>query len=341
MRQVGDDEAALDVLAERDQHRVVVALRDRRAQHVAEHHDLRVGVRDLDADRALARDRAEDAHLGALHRVGDVAGQVGDPLDLDARAELDLVAGDGRAAVEAGDRAVDVELGEHLLQRGDHLVVGLGVLQVRGALRQDRSASGSVYRPGAAGRARAGSAGRSAAGPARRLRPCAACAAAALAGASALRPRRVGDRPARSLGSRPSGRRAGGRRAVASASPPARRIDADPSSDARRLVRARPRTAPAGSAASALIGVAVTTRMPNAPTDEQQRHGEHRADRPRASGCAGQRSDRPPACSRAVRRCAGSRPTGRTGRAPRCVERERCRRSPGRAPPASGAWRSM
>ena len=144
--QVGDDEAALDVLAERDQHRVVVALRHRRAQHVAEHHDLGVGVRDLDADRGLARDRAEDPDVGALDRVGDVAGQVGDPLDLDARAELDLVAGDGRAAAEAGDRAVDVELGEHLLQRGDHLVVGPGVLQVRAALRQGVS-EGSVYMP--------------------------------------------------------------------------------------------------------------------------------------------------------------------------------------------------
>ena len=33
--------------------------------------------------------------------------QLGDLLDLDGRAELDLVAGDGRAAGEAGDLRVD------------------------------------------------------------------------------------------------------------------------------------------------------------------------------------------------------------------------------------------
>ena len=37
----------------------------------------------------------------------------GDPLDLDAGAELDLVAGHGRAAAEPGDLGVDLELVEH------------------------------------------------------------------------------------------------------------------------------------------------------------------------------------------------------------------------------------
>ncbi len=40
--------------------------------------------------------------------------QRGDPLDLDRRAELDLVPGDRRAAGEAGDLRVDLELLEHL-----------------------------------------------------------------------------------------------------------------------------------------------------------------------------------------------------------------------------------
>ena len=78
-----------------------------RAQHVAEAHDLPVGVRDLDADRGLAGDRREDPHVGARDGVGDVLGQRGDPLDLDRGAELDLVAGHGRAAGEAGDLRVD------------------------------------------------------------------------------------------------------------------------------------------------------------------------------------------------------------------------------------------
>jgi hypothetical protein len=39
---------------------------------------------------------SEDAHVGCRHRVGDVAVEAGDPGDLDARAELELVPGDRR-----------------------------------------------------------------------------------------------------------------------------------------------------------------------------------------------------------------------------------------------------
>ena len=49
-----------------------------------------------------------------------------DPLDLDARAELDLVARDRRAAHEAGDLRVDAELLHDLGQRRDDVVVRLG-----------------------------------------------------------------------------------------------------------------------------------------------------------------------------------------------------------------------
>ena len=125
LREVRDDVPALDVLAERDGQRVVVGAGHPRPQHVAEGDVLPVDVRHLDADRALARDRADDPHVRRLHRVGDVARQLGDPLDLDAVAELDLVAGDRRATGESGDRGVDVELVEHAGQRGDHVVVGL------------------------------------------------------------------------------------------------------------------------------------------------------------------------------------------------------------------------
>ena len=76
-------------------------LRGRRAEHVAERDDLAVGVGDLDADRALAGDRGEDAHLVRGDGVGDVVGERGDALDLDAVADLDLVLRDGRAAREA------------------------------------------------------------------------------------------------------------------------------------------------------------------------------------------------------------------------------------------------
>ncbi len=108
--QVGDDVAALDVLADADDERVLVAAGGRGAQDVAEGHVFAVGVGDLDADGALAGDRREDTHVGGGHRVGDVLRQVGELVDLDAGAEDDLVAGDCRAAGEAGDARVDVEV---------------------------------------------------------------------------------------------------------------------------------------------------------------------------------------------------------------------------------------
>ena len=70
--EVGDDVAALDVLADAHDHRVVVAAGRLAAQHVAEADLLAVGVGDLDADRGLAGDRAEDAHVGGRDGVGDV-----------------------------------------------------------------------------------------------------------------------------------------------------------------------------------------------------------------------------------------------------------------------------
>ena len=58
----------------------------------------------------LAGDDVDDPDVGALDRVGDVALQRLDPLDLDRRPELDLVAGDRRPAAEPGDGGIDVEL---------------------------------------------------------------------------------------------------------------------------------------------------------------------------------------------------------------------------------------
>ena len=134
--QVGGDEMALHVLADAGEHGVRVIHRLVGAQHVAEVDDLAVIVRDFDADRRFSGDRREDAHIGAGHRVGDVALQVRDLLDLDARAELDLVLGDGRAAQEADDFRVDVELLERGGQRADHAVIGRRAHGMRLAVRQ-------------------------------------------------------------------------------------------------------------------------------------------------------------------------------------------------------------
>ena len=130
--QVGDHVAALNVLADADDERVLVAAGGRGAQDVAEGHVFAVGVGDLDADGALAGNRREDAHVGGGHRVGDVLRQVGELVDLDARAEDDLVAGDRRAARKPGDAGVDVEVGEDLAQGRDDLVVDGRARHVRG-----------------------------------------------------------------------------------------------------------------------------------------------------------------------------------------------------------------
>ena len=107
-------------------------------EDVAEGHELALRVRHLDADRRAARDGRQDAHVGRRHRVGDVLREAGDPVDLHARAELELVAGDGRAdggADEAGLHAVG---GEGQLEGAaellDHALVDLLV----GAALQQR-----------------------------------------------------------------------------------------------------------------------------------------------------------------------------------------------------------
>ena len=70
----------------------VACLRLGRGEHVAERDELALPVRHLDADRAAPRDRGEDAHVGRRHRVLDVVAQAGDPVDLHAGPELELVA---------------------------------------------------------------------------------------------------------------------------------------------------------------------------------------------------------------------------------------------------------
>ena len=58
------------------------------------------------------------------HRVRDLLGEVRDPVDLDARRDLELVAGDGRADGRADEPGVHAELAqrgfEHLAAGRDH-----------------------------------------------------------------------------------------------------------------------------------------------------------------------------------------------------------------------------
>ena len=103
-------------------------LRRLRAQDVAEHHEVAVLVRHLDADRGLARDRRDDAHVGRGQRVRDVARQLQDLVHLGAGGDLDLVHRDGGTAGAAGDARVDAERLERALERlhGVLLVAAVG-----------------------------------------------------------------------------------------------------------------------------------------------------------------------------------------------------------------------
>ncbi|CKR97930.1 Uncharacterised protein [Mycobacterium tuberculosis] len=93
-------------------------------EHVGQPHHFPVGVGYLDADGGLAGDRCQHAHALGSHRVGDVALQRGDLLDLDAGPQFDLVAGDGGPAGAARDGRVDLELGQHLTDGAGHVGVG-------------------------------------------------------------------------------------------------------------------------------------------------------------------------------------------------------------------------
>lgn len=84
-----------------------------------DHDAVRVGH--LDADRLTAGDRSEDPHVGRRHRVGDVLVERGDPGDLDAGPELQLVAGDRGADGHADDTGLHAVLGQ---RRDQHVATG-------------------------------------------------------------------------------------------------------------------------------------------------------------------------------------------------------------------------
>ena len=109
------------------------------AEHVAERDDAAVAVGDLDADRALARDRREDPDLGRGERVGEVVLEVRDLRHLHAGRELELVAGDVRAGDRADDLRLDAEMAERLGEPAGGLLLagGVGPHLLRGRALED------------------------------------------------------------------------------------------------------------------------------------------------------------------------------------------------------------
>ncbi len=116
-------------------------------EDVAEGDELTDLVRHLDADGAATGDRGEDAHVGGRHRIGEVVGEAGDPVDLHPGCELELVAGHGRADGHADQVGVDAVLVERLFEHRAGLLGDAPVGFRLGASSQDR---GRRQRPPAA-----------------------------------------------------------------------------------------------------------------------------------------------------------------------------------------------
>ena len=115
--QVEEDRPAGDVFADRHIERVGGRLGLRRRHDVAQADELAGVVRHLDTDRRTPGDGGEDAHVGGGHRVRNVAVEAGDPGDLHARTELELVARDGGADGLAEELGLDAVRRERIDQR--------------------------------------------------------------------------------------------------------------------------------------------------------------------------------------------------------------------------------
>ncbi len=127
-----------DVAPHRDLEWMLRLLRLRAREDVAERDDRAHLVGNLDADRAAAGDRRQDADVVARHRVRDLLGEAGDLVDLHAGRELELVAGDGRADGRAEEAGVDAELAHGRLEDLAAFLHELRVDLARLAALQDR-----------------------------------------------------------------------------------------------------------------------------------------------------------------------------------------------------------
>ena len=118
--EVGVHVVAADVLAEPDGQGAAAGRE--RALDVAERHEVRRRVRNLDADGLLAGDRGEDADVGRGECVGEVVLEGRDLADLGAGGELDLVARDARTRHGADHAALHTKALERLDERLAHAV---------------------------------------------------------------------------------------------------------------------------------------------------------------------------------------------------------------------------
>ena len=127
----------MNVLAERHLERMGRLPGRRRSKDVAEHHEVAVHVRHLDADRRLAGDRRLDPDIRRRQRVRDVAGESEHLVHLGAGGHGDLVHRHRRAPVRRDDASVDTERLERPFERGEGVLLGPGI-GVRGRSRSQQ-----------------------------------------------------------------------------------------------------------------------------------------------------------------------------------------------------------
>ena len=103
--EVGHEGLVADGLAETDGQVVFVVLELVGVEDVLHGHNLRVGVRHLDADGALARDGRDDTDAEGGEAQRDVVLQVLDFADANAFCRYNLVQGNGRS--DGGENLLD------------------------------------------------------------------------------------------------------------------------------------------------------------------------------------------------------------------------------------------
>ncbi len=136
-RQVGGDDAAVDVFAHGDRHLRLRSHELLRLDVLAQPDDFALAVRHLNADRAFARHALDQNALG-FQREAKIVAKIGDAAVLDAGFGLELERRDDRSGIDLRDLAVNLELGvffgEHLRQQFEF--VGVNLLLFVGTLQQ-------------------------------------------------------------------------------------------------------------------------------------------------------------------------------------------------------------
>ena len=135
LRQIRDDRPALEVEPQRHRQEPLLGRPLLVLQQLAQHHDARLRVRHLDAHH-VPPGNAGHADGARAHLERQVVGEVHQPVHLDAGPEPDAVLRHHRPGGAAGHVALDLELGQRLLEpllQGVELAfAGIDALGARG-----------------------------------------------------------------------------------------------------------------------------------------------------------------------------------------------------------------